>query len=206
VNGKTPTNRDGPASEEPEMSGYTDEPPELSQASRVSDIEGCRALPGASQFPAGSVSRKSPSVARCFGRITLARLLGTGSVDWSRELQEEPFDPGPARETGMVQVLVWLACLPVLGGARLVHVIASTLWDAACRERSPVEELRALRMRLETGEITEADFKCERRHIGAARKPTSGVLSMSGSPPLRARSAPPSTAERQRKGKATSGS
>ncbi|MCK4375682.1 MAG: hypothetical protein KAX19_10145, partial [Candidatus Brocadiae bacterium] len=65
----------------------------------------------------------------------------------------------------LVSALAWLLSSPVLGPARMVHGIARGVRDAALRGPSPAEELLALRMRLETGDITNAEFQRERARI-----------------------------------------
>ena len=72
---------------------------------------------------------------------------------------------------GLVTALAWLLSAPVLGVPRMVHGIAKRVRNAGSqRLRSPAEGLLALRMRLETGEITEAAFQSERARTEAAGK------------------------------------
>ena len=141
----------------------------LPAKARVSAAYNCRYLPDASQFAAASLSRRLPSPANFTGPITLARLFGTRGADWPREFRLTPFRPGRPREMGLVKALAWLVSSPVLGAPRMVHGIAKGVRDAAWQEeRSLEEELLALRMRLETGEITEAEFEREKARIEAA--------------------------------------
>ena len=142
----------------------------LPATARVSSAHHCRYLPEASQFPAVSISRRLPSPADYTGRTTLARLFGTRGANWPREFRLTPFRPGRPREMGLVSALAWLVSSPVLGVPRMVHEIAKGVRRAASREQSLAEKLLALRMRLETREITEGEFQHEKALIEAARK------------------------------------
>lgn len=138
---------------------------------KVSAAAHCQSLPGASHVPAASLSGELPSPANFTGPITLARLFGTRGANWPREFRRNPFRPGRPREMGLVSALAWLVSSPVLGVPRMVHGIAKGLRNAATRqERTPAEELLDLRMRLETGEIAEAEFEREKARIEAAAK------------------------------------
>ncbi|GAG08323.1 unnamed protein product, partial [marine sediment metagenome] len=132
----------------------------LPPTATVSKAHTCRHLPGASQFPAASVSRRLRSPANVTGRVTLARHFGTRGTDWPAEFRAIPFRPGRPKEMGLVSALAWLLSQPVLGGARFVHRIAKGVRDAASRQkRSAAEQLLAMRMKLETGDITQAEFR-----------------------------------------------
>jgi len=141
----------------------------LLPATVVSKAHTCRHLPSASQFPAASVSRRLRSPANVTGRITLARHFGTRGTDWPAEFRDTPFRPGRPKEMGLVSALAWLLSQPVLGGARFVHRIAKGVRDAASRQkRSVAEQLLAMRMKLETGDITQAEFRRLKAQIEAA--------------------------------------
>lgn len=155
---------------EPGMSADTNESAGLSDTGRVSAVHSCRHLPEVSQVPARSVSAETPSPAKHPGPVTLARRLATLSVQLPRKSAEEPLRPGPPSEIGVLAALAWLVSAPVLGVARLVYSVARVLHRAASHEPSPAEKLQALRMRLETGEITDTEFQRESARIGAARK------------------------------------
>ena len=143
----------------------TGPPPTVS----VSKAHTCRHLPSASQFPAASVSGRLRSPANVTGRITLARLFGTRGTDWPAEFRDVPFRPGRPKEMGLVSALAWLLSQPVLGGLRFVHRIAKGVRDAASRQkRSVAEQLLAMRMKLETGDITQAEFHRLKTQIEAA--------------------------------------
>jgi len=137
----------------------------------VSKTRHCRYLPGASQFPGASLSRRLPSPANVTGPITLARLFGTRGANWPAEFRRLPFRPGRPKEIGLVGALVSILSSPVLGGPRFVRGIAKGVQDAASeRKRSLAEELLALRMKLESGDITEAEFRRRKAQIDAAGK------------------------------------
>lgn len=143
----------------------------LPHAAVVSKARHCRYLPDASQFPSASLSGRLPSPAMATGQITLARLFGTRGANWPAEFRRTPFRPGRPKEVGLVSALAWLLSQPVLGGPRLVHRIAKGVRDAASKQkRSLAEELLALRMKLETGDITEAEFRRLKAQIDAAGK------------------------------------
>jgi len=157
------------ASVAPTENGPTGAAAGLPPGAGLSTARNCRHLPEAGQVPAVSVSRGLPSPASFTGRVTLARLFGTEVADWPRGFKKTPFRPGRPREVGLVSALAWLVSSPVLGAPRLVHGIAQSVWDAASREeRDLAEELLALRMRLETGEITDAEFQRGKKRIEAA--------------------------------------
>ncbi len=128
-------------------------------------------LPGASEFPAISISARLPSPANATGRVTLARLFGTRGANWPREFRRMPFRPGPPQEIGLMGALVGFVSSPVLGAPRMVHGIAKGVRDAAREEQSPEKQVLALRMRLETGEITEAEFERQKARIEARAEP-----------------------------------
>ena len=162
----------------------------LSATAKVSTAPHCARLPDTSQFPAVSLSRRLPSPANFTGPITLARLFGTRGADWPREFRRTPFRPGRPREMGLVTALAWLLSAPVLGVPRMVHGIAKRVRNAGSqRLQSPAEELLALRMRLETGEITEDEFQGEKARIeGPAKQPGSKVpVVKEAKPPKRKR-------------------
>ncbi len=141
----------------------------LPPTAAVSKVRTCRYLAGAGQFPAASVSRRLRSPANVTGRITLARHFGTRGADWPAEFRDTPFRPGRPKEMGLVSALAWLLSQPVLGGPRLVHRIAKGVRDAASRQkRSVAEQLLAMRMKLETGDITQAEFRRLKAQIEAA--------------------------------------
>ena len=151
-----------------EPSGATAGPPATAGASKSSNG---RPVAQPSQFPAASISGDLPSPANATGPITLARLFGTRGANRSRQFTLTPFRPGPPREKGLLSTLAWLLSSPVLGVPRLVHGIAKGVRDAASeRERSVEEEMRALAMKLETGQITETAFQREKALIEAAAK------------------------------------
>jgi len=135
----------------------------------VSKAHTCRHLPSAGQFPAASVSGCLRSPANVTGRITLARHFGTRGTNCPAEFRDIPFRPGRPKEMGLVSALAWLLSQPVLGGPRLVHRIAKGVRDAASRQkRSVAEQLLAMRMKLETGDITQAEFHRLKTQIEAA--------------------------------------
>ena len=143
----------------------------LPRTARASAVSNCGRLPDASQFPSVSLSGRLPSPANCTGPIALACLLGTRGANWPRESRLTPFRPGGPRETGFVSALAWALSSPALGPARMVHGIAKGVKDAASQaQRSLAEELVALRMRLETGEITKVEFKREKARIETGGK------------------------------------
>ncbi len=141
----------------------------LPPTAAVSKVRTCRYLPGAGQFPAASISRRLPSPANVTGRITLARHFGTRGANWPAEFRDTPFRPGRPKEIGLISALAWFLSQPVLGGPRLVHRIAKGVRDAASRQkRSAAEQLLAMRMKLETGDITQAEFRRLKAQIEAA--------------------------------------
>ncbi len=149
---------------------HTKVAPGLPPTARVSATHHCRYLPDVSQFPAAStISAKLPSPANFSGPITLARHFGTRGTNWPREFRRTPFRPGRARKMGLLSALAWLLSSPVLWVPRMVYGIAKGFRNAVSQEqRNLVEELLALRMRLETGEITQAEFQRARARIEPA--------------------------------------
>lgn len=102
----------------------------LSEGAEVSAASNCRHLPGASQFPAATLSCSLSSPANFTGRVTLARLFATRGANWPADFKRTALRPGRPREMGLVSAVAWLLSSPVLSVLRMARGIATRIRNA----------------------------------------------------------------------------